>query len=688
MRNGALEFAVAMVAMAGLGQARAGHDIVIYGGTSAGLIAAAQAHQMGKTAIVIEPGRHVGGLTTGGLGWTDIGNKAAIGGMAREFYRQIKKKYDEPGRWAQESKEDYFTRRKSPNAMGEDAMWTFEPKVAMEVYRDIIAAHKIELVAGARLDRRDGRGVSRDGARITAIVTEDGRRFEGLMFIDATYEGDLMAAAGVRYTVGREANSRYGETLNGVQAANAKSHQFPEGANVSPYVRAGDPSSGVLPGIDPSGPGVEGAGDHRVQAYCFRMCLTDAPENMVPIAKPEGYDEKEYELLLRYVESGKYHKPEAKYDPLPNKKTDTNNHGAVSTDYIGMNYGYPDGDYAERERIIRRHEVYQKGYMWTLQNHPRVPQALRDWYRRWGLPKDEFQDNGHWAPQLYIREARRMIADVVMTEHHCRGNERVEDAVGMGAYNMDSHNVQRHISTEGFARNEGDIQVGVPPYPISYRAIVPKKEECQNLFVPVCLSASHIAYGSIRMEPVFMILAQSAATAAAMSIEENCPVQGVAYAKLRERLLADGQVLEWKGAAMRKAAPAEKLDGIVIDDADARKTGDWEESGALGVRVGHRYLHDGATRDGKKSLIFHVKAEGAGPKKIRVIYPPSSNRATKVEVRVTAGEQGQSVTIDQQKEPAWLGPFDLPAEFDVTISNVGADGHVVVDGVQVLKNGP
>lgn len=679
------QFIWGLAAMALLGTARAGHDIVIYGGTSAGLMAAAQAQRLGKTAIVVEPGTHIGGLTTGGLGWTDIGNKAAIGGLARDFYRRIKKKYDEPGRWVQESKEDYFTRRRSPNSMNEDAMWTFEPKVASEVFRDIIAEHKIELVAGARLDRRPGKGVVKEGGRISAIVTEDGRRFEGAMFIDATYEGDLMAVAGVKYTVGREANAVYGETINGVQARNAKSHQFPEGANVDPYVRRGDPSSGVLPGIDPKGPGEEGSGDHRVQAYCFRMCLTEAPENMVAIAKPEGYDEREYELLLRYIESGKYHKPESKYDPLPNKKTDTNNHGAVSTDYIGMNYDYPEGDYATRERIIRRHEVFQLGYLWTLQNHPRMPEDLRDWYRRWGLPKDEFADNGHWTPQLYIREARRMIGGVVMTEHHCRGEKKADDPVGMGAYNMDSHNVQRYITAEGFARNEGDLQVGVPPYPISYRAIVPKKDECENLFVPVCLSASHIAYGSIRMEPVFMILAQSSATAAAMAIDGKTAVQDVPYGRLRERLVADGQVLEWTGPLPKKAGPREKFEGIVMDDADAEKAGEWEESSALGVRVGERYVHDGNARDGRMALVFRVKATAAGPKKIRVIFPPSANRTTRAEVVIGGGGKTETLAINQRKEPEWLGPFDLPAEFDVRVSNAGADGHVVVDGLQVLE---
>lgn len=681
-------FLWAAACVAALGTARAGHDIVIYGGTSAGLMAAAQAQRMGKTAIVVEPGKHIGGLTTGGLGWTDIGNKAAIGGLARDFYRRIKSKYDGSGRWVQESKEEYFTRRKSPNSIGEDAMWTFEAKVASEVFRDIIAEHEIEIVAGARLDRRPGKGVLKEAGRIAAIVTEDGRRFDGAMFIDATYEGDLMAAAGVKYAVGREANALYGETINGVQALHATSHQFPEGADVDPYVKRGDPSSGVLPGIDPKGPGEEGSRDHRVQAYCFRMCLTDAPENMVPIAKPEGYDDREYELLLRYIESGKYHKPESKYDPLPNKKTDTNNHGAVSTDYIGMNYDYPDGDYATRERIIRRHEVFQKGYLWTLQNHPRVPEDLRNWYRRWGLPKDEFQDNGHWTPQLYIREARRMVAAVVMTEHHCRGERKVDDPVGMGAYNMDSHNVQRYVTAEGFARNEGDIQVGVPPYPIGYRAIVPGKEECENLFVPVCLSASHIAYGSIRMEPVFMILGQSSATAAAMAIDGKAAVQDVPYPALRDRLLADGQVLEWTGPAPRRAASREKFDGVVLDDGVAERVGEWVESGALGVRVGARYVHDGDARDGKKALVFRVKATAGGPKKLRLIYTPSGNRSTKTEVVISGGGEKETGVIDQRNAPAWLGPFHLPAEFEVRISNVGADGYVVVDALQVVEAAP
>jgi hypothetical protein len=390
--------------------------------------------------------------------------------------------------------------------------------------------------------RRPG-GVIKDGPRITAIVADDGRIFRGKVFIDATYEGDLMAGAGVSYTVGREPNSRYGETLNGVQTKHATKNQLPR--DIDPYRVKGVPASGLLPNINQN-PGKEGAGDRKIQAYCFRMCLTDVPENRVPIEKPEGYDESQYELLFRAIEAGQTG-GFFKLALMPNRKTDSNNSGGISCDFIGMNHDYPEADYAVRQRIVKAHETWQKGLVWTLQNHPRVPEALRSEYRKWGLPRDEFIDNGHWPHQLYIREARRLVGDYVMTQHHCQRRRVAEDSIGMAAYTMDSHNVQRYVDEHGHVRNEGDVQVGgFPPYPISYGAIVPKRDECTNLLVPVCLSASHIAFGSIRMEPVFMILGQSAATAAAHAIEEGVPVQQVEYARLRERLLRDKQVLEHK----------------------------------------------------------------------------------------------------------------------------------------------
>ena len=517
-----------------------GRDIVIYGGTSAGIVAGIQAKAMGKTVVVIEPTAREGGLSTGGLGQTDIGNKQVIGGLSREFYHRVSLHYAKPEAWKWQQPQAYRDEGQSRTAAGEKTKWTFEPSAALGIYRGWIAETGIEIVHGQRLDRKTG--VKKENGRIVAITMESGQVFAGKMFIDATYEGDLMAAAGVGYTVGREANAQYGETLNGVQTQRARSHQFVKG--IDPYVVPGDLKSGLLPFIDPAGPGQEGTGDRRVQAYCFRMCLTDQPENRIAFEKPEGYNEQWYELLLRNCAAAD--RVPWKNDPMPNRKTDTNNTGGFSTDFIGQNYAYPEASYAERETIVARHRLYQRGLMWTLAYHPRMPQKIRDEVSRWGLCKDEFTEGGGWQEQLYVREARRMVGGLVMTQNHCQQKEKVDDSVGMGAYTMDSHNVQRHVDANGQVRNEGDVQVGgFPPYPISYRAIVPKRAECVNLLVPVCLSASHIAYGSIRMEPVFMVLGQSAATAASLAIDAAVPLQELDYQKLKARLLADGQVLEY-----------------------------------------------------------------------------------------------------------------------------------------------
>jgi len=659
-------------------------DIVIYGGTSAGISAAIQAKRMGKSVIVLEPGTHIGGLTTGGLSWTDIGNKKVIGGIALEFYKRIKAHYDKPESWKWETKADYFERRRGPNQINEEAMWTFEPKVASAVFDQMLEEAGVKIITRARLDLAPGKGVIKDNGRITAIVMEDGTRYEGRVFIDATYEGDLMAKAGVKYTIGRESNSTYGETWNGSQPDHFHYHQFPKGVRVDPYVVPGKPESGLLPIIDPKGPGDTGAGDHRIQAYCFRMCLTNVPENRLPIEKPEGYDERDHELLLRFIESGQYHEPSSKYDPLPNHKTDTNNHGAVSTDYIGANYDYPEGDYATRERIIKRHEVYQKGYMWTLQNHPRVPEKLRAYYRQWGLPKDEFVSNGGWPTQLYIREARRMIGFVVMTEHHIMGREYARDSVGMGAYGMDSHNVQRYVTKEGYVRNEGNVQVGgFPPYPISYQAIVPRREEASNLLVPVCLSASHIAYGSIRMEPVFMVLGQSAATAAALAIDSNAAVQDVDYAKLRERLLADKQVLEAPPELVRGDLDPTTMEGVVIDDPMAQLSPAWKGARSDSPRLGYAYMHDLDARDGKAYARFTVKMGQPGRYRVKLLYPKKETRASNTPIEIEGGGKIYRAKVNQRNEPVWLGPYDLPAEFTVTVTNRDTNGMVVVDGLQV-----
>jgi len=535
------------------------YDVVIYGGTSGGIAAAIQTSRMGKSVVLIEPSQRLGGLTTGGLGATDIGNKQAIGGISREFYKNIKDYYANPANWKWQSREEYQQDRNDPV---QDAMWTFEPSAAMKVYEKMIEPETIDIIYGERLNRQDG--VIKKGTRIIQLTMESGRSFKGKMFIDATYEGDLMATAGVSCTIGRESNSQYGETLNGVQAnktsltlrgtvsRNGYNHNFIEG--VDPYIKKGDPSSGILPFIEKDPPAPDGTGDNRIQAYCYRMTLTDHPDNRVAFIKPEGYNESDYELLFRNYEAAKgpIEKMYSYGDPLvpwintkmPNRKTDTNNQKGFSTDFIGQNYDYPEASYEERDRIAERHLKYQQGLMWTLAYHPRIPQKVRDVVSQWGMSKDEFTDNNGWTNQLYIREARRMISDYVMTQRHCERFDVAEDPVGLGAYGMDSHNIQRYIDSSGFVQNEGNVEAPVAgPYPVSYRSIIPKNEECANLLVPVCLSATHIAYGSIRMEPVFMILGQSAATAACIAIDKKTAIQDIEYKTLNSQLLKDGQIL-------------------------------------------------------------------------------------------------------------------------------------------------
>jgi hypothetical protein len=528
-------------------ESEATFDVVIYGGTSAGVAAAVQTARMGKRAVLLEPGWHLGGLSSGGLGATDIGNKGAIGGIAREFYERIARYYARDEAWRQEPATNYFAKRntnrsthKDPiaDSKGTPAQWTFEPHVAEQVFDRLLAEAGVTAVFGERLDL--SRGVQKKGRQILSVRMESGKVFTGRMFIDATYEGDLMAKSGVSYHIGREANAVYGETLNGVQTSNAVYHQFTR--RVDPYRVPGNPASGLLPGLHGGSPGQEGSGDRRVQAYNFRLCLTDAPENQRPITRPASYDPLRYELLRRYIEAGVFDALKLN-TPMPNRKTDINNHGAFSSDHIGANYNYPDGDYGTRERIFRDHQEYLMGMWWFLQNDTGLPENIRLEARRWALCRDEFPDGGGWPHQLYVREARRMISDYVMTEHHCRGTQIVPDPVGLAAYGMDSHNVQRYV-WNGAAINEGDVEAPVAhPYPVSYRAIVPRANQCENLLVPVCLSASHIAYGSIRMEPVFMVLGQSAATAAALAIDDGLPLQRVDYGKLRNCLVAGQQVL-------------------------------------------------------------------------------------------------------------------------------------------------
>lgn len=533
-------------------------DIVIYGATPAGIAAAVQARKMGLEPILIEPSSHIGGLTTGGLGQTDSGKKYAFGGIARKFYKDIKAYYEKDSSWKFQKRSEYKPRGKTCWQSGEDSMWTFEPSAARKVLDFWMRDNAIVIHRNERLDR-SAKGVEKKDGRIVAIRTESGKRFEAKMFLDCTYEGDLMAAAGVTYTVGREPNSKYAETINGMQRALMKNHQL--NAKVDAYVEKGNPASGLLPGIELDTDAPDGSGDSRVQAYCYRMCLTDDPRNRIPFKKPEGYRELDYELLLRNLEAGPLDPRHGAMpwinSPMPNRKTDTNNRTGFSTDFIGGADRWPEASYEEREEIALKHLKYQQGLMWTLANNPRVPDRIRNEVARWGTCKDEFvgERGDGWQYQLYIREARRMVGEYVMTEHECRGKRVAPRPIALAAYGMDSHNCRRYVTKDGFVLNEGNIEdysqnpPGQPykaflPYPVDYGAITPKRGECANLLVPVCVSASHIAFGSIRMEPVFFALGQSAATAAAFAISDGCAVQDVDYEKLRKRLLFDGQRLK------------------------------------------------------------------------------------------------------------------------------------------------
>ena len=517
-------------------------DVVVYGGTSAAVIAAVEVAQSGKSVILVSPDLHLGGLTAGGLGWTDTGKKEAIGGLSRNFYHRIWQYYNKDEAWRWQKREDYGNRGQGTKAVdgSKRTMWIFEPHVAESVFEDYIKEFKIKTFRNEWLNRSSG--IQKNNSKLVSFTTLSGKVFKGKVFIDATYEGDLMASSGVSYHVGRESTKTYDEKWNGVQTG-VLHHQHWFWENISPYKIPGDSTSGLLPKISKEPPGEYGTADNKIQAYCFRLCMTNNDDNRKPFPKPKNYDPSQYELLLRSLLTGRKDFFR-KFDPIPNYKTDTNNHGPFSSDNIGMNYDYPDASYQKRRAIIEEHKNYQMGLLYFVANDPRVPSDIREKLSQWGLAKDEFKDNENWPHQIYVREARRMIGSYITTEQDVLLKREVPKPVGMGSYAMDSHNVQRYITPQGFVQNEGDIGVKPPaPYSISYGSLTPQKNQCSNLLVPVCLSSSHIAFGSIRMEPVFMILGQSAAVAACIAIDENSAVQDIDYNDLKALLLNKGQVL-------------------------------------------------------------------------------------------------------------------------------------------------
>ncbi|HRE52672.1 MAG TPA: FAD-dependent oxidoreductase [Flavitalea sp.] len=634
-------------------------DICVYGGTSAGIIAAYTAKMYGKSVIVVEPSGHIGGLTSGGLGQTDIGNKYAVSGISLDFYRKVGRHY------------------------GKFEQWIFEPSVTKKLFEEYIKEANLEILLHNRIvsaTKTDGviRTITIENALSPSAATN--KTIAAKMFIDCSYEGDLMAQAGVSYTTGREANSLYNETLNGVQMAQNKYHQFPNG--VDPYKVKGDPSSGLLWGISAEPVEPDGSGDKKIQAYNFRLCLTDSAANRVAITRPDDYDPSRYELLLRLMEAKPWKsvKDGFIWSMMPNRKTDINNYGAFSTDMIGENYDYPEGSYAQRETIIKRHIEYTKGLLYFLGNDPRVPSAIRNEMLEWGYPKDEYPDNGHFSPQPYIREARRMVGEYVMTQHNCQGKETVSDGIGMAAYTMDSHHTQR-IVDNGMVKNEGDVQVGgFPPYPISYRSIIPKAADAKNIYVPVCLSATHIAFGSIRMEPVFMVLAQSAAVAASMAIDENKSVHEVDVKKLQASLASNPYA--------NGRAPE-----IVVDNEDKPNvsvTGDWKIHNRNGF--GPSLLVDSTAGGAVKAVRFTPEIARKGEYELYTYYPKLSNNASQTTLIIFDGKKkiekiirSSEVLVLGQTSGVWhsLGVFKFPKgrKAYVEITNKNADGAVIADAI-------
>ena len=630
------------------------YDIIVYGGTSAGVTAAYAAKMQGKSVLIIEPTNHLGGLTTGGLGQTDIGNKYAITGLSRDFYRRIGTHY------------------------GKLEQWTFEPHVAKDIFLEYLKKADIPVKYHRQLTDVTKEGTSIERIKVKDIEAGAEETYAAKVFIDATYEGDLMAMAGVSYTIGREANSVYDENWNGVQLLDK--HQFPEG--VDPYVEKGNPASGLLWGVSNETLAPTGSGDKKVQAYNFRLCLTDSVQNRIFITRPDGYDSTKFELLLRYIEIKKPHELNwalMHIQPMPGRKTDINNSGPFSTDMIGENYDYPDASYEERAEIINKHKLYTQSLLYFLGSDPRVPEHLRTEMLQWGYPKDEYTDTDNFSPQLYVREARRMVSDYVMTEKHCTGEDIVEDGIGMAAYTMDSHNTQRLV-VGGMAKNEGDVQQGTPnPFPIAYRSIIPKKSECTNLLVPVCLSASHIAFGSIRMEPVFMVLGQSAGLAAAMAVDAENNVHNVDVSAMQQRLLEN---------PLSDDTTAE----ILIDNTDENqviKTGNWEIDATARNRYGVDYLVNSATESTGQEIKFQPEFKKPGNYKVYIYVPERDNLAETYSLKITTKDKTEPIFLNTQfakNDWSFVGEFSFEKnkENGLTIEKSASREAVVADAVLFL----
>lgn len=644
------------------------YDICIYGGTSAGVIAAYSAKKMGKSVIIVAPKKHLGGLSASGLGHTDIGNKYAIIGISREFYRKLGKHYQT------------------------FEQWMFEPSAAEKIFNEYVKAEDIPVIFHHRIVN-----ATTENSTIKQIEVENAEKPEkttnktitAKIFIDATYEGDLLARAGVSYTIGREANSQYNEKFNGVQRAHG--NQIPDG--IDPYIVPGDSSSGLLWGISNEKIKPNGTGDKKLQAYNYRICLTSDTTNMIPITKPENYDPATYEILRRIIKQRDeaqwvqhLHQLYLRVSKMPNNKTDMNNKGGFSTDYIGMNYDYPEADYETRKKIEKEHELYIKGLFYFLAYDQDVPQHLKDQMLQYGWPKDEFTDNGGFPFYMYIREARRMIGEYIMTEHNCTGDSIIEDWVAFGAYNMDSHNATRLI-IDGQLKNEGDVQEPVDPYPISYRSIVPKKAECKNLIVPICVSASHIAYGSIRMEPVFMELGQVAGMAATIAIDGKKAVQDIDVNKIQNILTNDPYL---------NGTPPD----ILVDNEDADLTsfeGEWEmqKNKRMKYYKTSSLIHPANNKPAK--AVFNIPVKTQGTYAVYYYCPYKVNEAAKkysdyekeahIELQHKNGTENKTINLHETKGD-WIAigefEFDKDQKYSFTLEEKECKNPLTIDAILLV----
>lgn len=625
------------------------YDVCIYGATSAGVVAAYTIAKQGKSVLLIANSTHIGGLSSGGLGQTDIGNKHVIKGISRDFYRKL------------------------GNVYGSLESWQFEPKEALIVFRHYIKEANVDFVTNYFIDK-----VNKDNNEIKSIIIKSDKdnlnTINAKKFIDASYEGDLMAAANVSYVVGREGNAKYNESYNGVylpkyRAESSGYHQFPD--NISPYKIANDSSSGLVFGVQNIPLQANGSADKSMQAYNFRLTLTDSVQNQIPFTRPMGYDSTKYELLVRLFEAQPNLREINDYfiwSKMPNRKTDVNNRGGFSTDYIGANHSYPNGSPAARKKIFDDHVAYTQGLLYFYATDPRVPKQLQEYVRKWGYPKDEFINNNHFTPQLYVREARRMVGDYVMTEHNCLGKEVVADGVAYAAYTMDSHNTQRLI-VDGMVKNEGNLEIGgFSPYPIAYRSLLPKRNEVSNLIVPVCMSASHIAYGSIRMEPVFMLLGQVAGLASVISLQENKELHDIDYSLINKSLEEDPYIQNG-------------FKDIIMDSKSLKavNTKEW-------TKKNHKIYFSGELAVSNKAKKLPIAIDHVKPAKYKVYYfvPVVSEVYKDPFYTLTLNNKKMNVDfMDHLNDWFLVGEIDLRNnnKSQLTIEN---DSHTVFNAVQLV----